>query len=158
LDPHGWRLLADLRAEGGVGAFDYVRGAADATVSRGLGPRLDGAVTLSAGRTGGRVPAQRLWYLGGSHTVRGQDPATAAGDAFWMARAELGGSVAAARPVVFYDIGWAGSRDAWTHPGRPISGAGVGMSIMDGLIRFDVAKGVRPNQGVRVDVYVEGRF
>ncbi|MEJ7811698.1 MAG: BamA/TamA family outer membrane protein [Gemmatimonadaceae bacterium] len=158
LDPHGFRLLSDLRAEGGVGELQYARGAFDATLSHGLGRRLDGALTLSAGTSAGTVPTQRLWYLGGSQTIRGQTIGAAAGDAFWMARAELGTSMVALRPVVFYDVGWAGSRSLWSHPGRPISGAGVGLSIMDGLLRFDLAKGIRPDKGVRADFYLEARF
>jgi hypothetical protein len=158
LDPHGFRLLSDLRAEGAAGDFDYVRGMFDATVSHGLGRRLDGALTLSAGTSGGHVPAQRLWYLGGSQTIRGQNTAVAAGNSYWMARAELGSSFVGARPVVFYDVGWAGSRDAWQQPGRLLSGVGVGASILDGLMRFDVAKGIYPSHGWRSYFYLEARF
>jgi hypothetical protein len=158
LDPHGWRLTTDVRAEGGTGRFDYARGLLDATVSHGLGPWLDGALTASAGWTGGRVPVQRLFFLGGTQTIRGQPLATAAGDAMWMARAEVGASTVGLRPVVFYDLGWAGARDDWRHPGTPLSGAGVGASLLDGLIRFDVARGIRPERGWRANLYLEARF
>jgi hypothetical protein len=158
VDPHSFRLTGDLRAEAAAGTFDYVRGAAEATITRGLGRRLDGALTLGAGTSGGAVPPQRLWYLGGAHSIRGQRIGSAAGDAFWMARAELGTSLVAARPVLFYDLGWAGPRADWQHPGTPLSGAGVGVSFMDGLLRFDLSKGIRPSRGVRADMYVEARF
>jgi hemolysin activation/secretion protein len=158
LDPSALRLVTDVRLEGAGGAFDYVRGAGDATVSRNIGRHLAGALTASAGWSGGRLPVQRLWYLGGSQTVRGQIPGTAAGDAYWMGRAELGTSVVSVRPVVFYDIGWAGGRDQWRHPGTPLSGAGVGASFLDGLVRFDVARGIQPEQRTRVDLYLEARF
>jgi hemolysin activation/secretion protein len=92
------------------------------------------------------------------HTVRGQLAGTAAGDAFWLARAELGTSVVSVRPVVFYDVGWAGDRSDWQHPGRPLSGAGVGASFMDGLIRFDLARGIYPRDQFRADIYLEARF
>ena len=157
-DPHGFRLWTDARAEGATGTFDYARVALDATLSHGLGSYLDAAVTLGGGATAGRVPGQRFWFLGGSQTVRGQRPGTAAGDAYWLARAELGTSALAFRPVVFYDVGWAGRRADWQRPGTPMSGAGVGASLMDGLIRFDLAKGIRPERGVRADMYVEARF
>jgi hypothetical protein len=40
-----------------------------------------------------------------------------------------------------------------------MSGAGAGITILDGLIRFDVARGITPKPGQwRVDAYVEGRF
>jgi len=159
LDPHGWRLYSDMKAEIAGGSYDFARGLLDETISHGLGPRLDGALTGAGGWTGGRVPTQRLFYVGGSRSVRGQPPGSNVGNAFWLARAELGSSFVGARPVIFYDLGWAGSRDAWQHPGRPLSGAGVGVSFLDGLFRFDVAKGIHPKQGgVRVDTYIEARF
>ncbi|HEU4631268.1 MAG TPA: ShlB/FhaC/HecB family hemolysin secretion/activation protein [Gemmatimonadaceae bacterium] len=158
LDPRGLRLLADLRGEGGVGSFTYGRALADLTLSHSLGARLDGALTLSGGSTVGEVPVQRWFYLGGPQSVRGQDGGTARGDAYWMARAELGTSAVGARPVLFYDMGWAGARDAWRHPGRPISGAGIGLSVLDGLMRFDVARGIWPQEQWRVDLYLEARF
>jgi len=74
LDPHGLRLFGSLRAEAAAGDFDYSRAMFDATISHGLGHRLSGAFTLSAGTSGGAVPSQRLWYLGGTQTVRGQRP------------------------------------------------------------------------------------
>lgn len=106
----------------------------------------------------GSVPVQRLWYLGGVHTVRGLEAGTRSGDAYWLARGELGSSFVAARPTVFFDLGWAGPRAEFGHPGRPISGAGIGVSMLDGLIRFDVAHGIHPDHGLRVDLYTEARF
>ncbi len=79
-------------------------------------------------------------------------------NAFWMSRVELGSSFVGARPVVFYDVGWAGDRADFTNPGRPISGAGVGASFLDGLIRFDVARGIYPEKKIRANFYLESRF
>jgi hypothetical protein len=158
LDPHGLRTFGSLRLEAAAGAFDYSRGMFDATVSHGLTRRLDGALTLSAGTSGGSVPVQRLWYLGGTQTVRGQRAGAAIGDAYWLTRLELGSSFVGARPVVFGDLGWAGNRSDWRNPGRPLSGAGVGASFMDGLVRFDVARGIYPEKKVRANLYVEARF
>jgi hypothetical protein len=42
--------------------------------------------------------------------------------------------------------------------GRPLSGVGVGASFVDGLIRFDVARGIYPRKKFRVDMYVEAKF
>jgi hypothetical protein len=39
-----------------------------------------------------------------------------------------------------------------------MSGVGAGASVMDGLIRFDVARGLFPRKQWRVDMYVEARF
>lgn len=158
VDPRRLRLLADVRGEGGVGSFTYGRGLADLTLSRGLSERLDGALTLSAGSSVGGVPAQRRFYLGGPQSVRGQDAGAMVGDAYWMTRAELATSAIAARPVLFYDLGWAGARGDWRTPGRLASGAGAGVSVLDGLFRFDVSRGFHPERQWRVDMYLEARF
>ena len=157
-DPRGFRAFTSLRGESGAGTSTYTRGLADITLSRGILPRIDGALTLSAGSTTAGSPVQRRFYLGGSQTIRGQQAGAMSGETFWMTRVELGTSFVAARPVVFADIGWAGPSDRWSHPGRPASGAGVGASFMDGLIRFDVARGIFPREGFRSDLYIEARF
>jgi hypothetical protein len=76
-----------------------------------------------------------------------------------MGRAELGTSFVAARPVIFFDIGWAGDRSLFADRSvRPISGAGAGASFLDGLVRLDIARGIRPSRGWRADFYLESRF
>lgn len=158
LDPRGLRIFGDISAEAAAGTFDYARAFFDLTFSHGLTKLMDGALTLGAGTSGGAVPPQRLWYLGGTQTVRGQQPGAATGNSFWMSRVELGRSVVGFRPIVFGDIGWAGPRDGWKNPGRPLSGAGAGISIMDGLMRFDVARGIYPETKIRTSFYLEARF
>ncbi|MDB4871715.1 MAG: hypothetical protein JWL97_2719 [Gemmatimonadales bacterium] len=158
LDPHGFRALTDIKAEGGTGTFDYVRGSVQTTLSHGLGRALDGALTLGGGTSGGHLPIQKQFFLGGVQTVRGQRAGAAIGDSFWMSSAELGMGWPGFRKIVFGDLGWAGSRTNFAHPGRPLSGAGVGASFMDGLIRIDVAKGIYPEKAVRTNLYVEARF
>ncbi|MDP9279145.1 MAG: hypothetical protein M3P00_06970, partial [Gemmatimonadota bacterium] len=59
LDPHGFRALTDLKLEGGAGTFDYSRGSLQTTLSHGLGRSIDGALTLGAGTSGGRLPIQK---------------------------------------------------------------------------------------------------
>jgi hypothetical protein len=157
VDPHGFRALTDVKLEGATGTVDYTRGLAQTTLSHGLGP-LDGALTVGAGTSGGRLPIQKQFFLGGVQSVRGQKAGTAIGDSFWMTSAEIGARATGFRPSVFADLGWAGSRTDFSHPGRPLSGAGVGASFMDGLIRFDVAKGIYPEKAVRANLYVEARF
>ena len=157
-DPSGWRATTLLRAELGTGSFDYTRGSAELTMSHAIGSQLVGALTASAGASGGTLPVQRLWYLGGPHTVHGQGPGTAVGDAYWFGRAELGWGTSKLRPIVFGDIGWAGDRHDWRHPGQPISGAGIGASVLDGLIRFDLSRGINPDRGWRADLYLQGSF
>jgi hypothetical protein len=162
VNPDGWRLLTDTRAEAAAGTFDYARGAFDATVSRGLGGGFAAALTGSAGTSGGTLPPQRAWFIGGAHTVRGQRPSLTlpglVGNSYWLGRAELGKQFTVVRPSLFGDIGWAGDRSAWSHPGRPVSGAGIGASILDGLFRMDVSRGIWPRKRTLLDVYFEARF
>ena len=168
LDPRGFRLLTDIRLEAASALTSrdsvtdrYARGAADFTLSHGLPANLIGALTLSGGTSAGELPPQRRWYLGGAQTIRGQRPDTSmSGNAFWMTRAELGYDAGGVRPLLFGDLGWTGDRDRLYKNliGRPMSGLGAGASFMDGLFRFDVARGLHPQKRWRVDMYVEARF
>jgi hypothetical protein len=168
LDPRGLRVLTDVRLEAATALSRkdsiwnrYVRGGADVTVSHGLPSQLIGAVTLSGGTSAGTLPVQRLWYLGGAQTIRGVRPDTSqSGNAYWLTRTEIAYDAGGWRPSLFSDIGWTGSRDSLykNQIGRPMSGVGIGSSIMDGLFRFDVARGLYPQKRWRVDMYVEARF
>ena len=161
LDPQGFRLFSDARLEAAHGdTGSYGRAALDLTGSHGIGNGA-ASITLAGGSSVGVLPTQRFWFLGGTHTIRGQRPGLAdglVGNAFWMARAELAHGVGVVRPVVFGDIGWAGDRTKWRDIGQPASGVGVGTSIMDGLVRFDLARGIYPEKDWRVNAYLDARF
>jgi hypothetical protein len=168
MDPAGFRLDTRLRGEGAfndrsdaLGATGYGRFVADGTLSRGFG-RFAASATGAAGTSIGDLPPQRAFYVGGLWTVRGQfaqpEGAGRVGDTFWLGRAELGVGLVAARPSVFYDVGWAGPRADFARPGRPLSGAGVGLSLLDGLVRIDVARGIWPERRWRADLYLGARF
>jgi len=162
------RFDGRIRAEGAatnrsdsVGATGYGRLVLDGTASRPFG-RYALAVTAAGGSSVGDLPVQRAFYIGGLHTVRGQFARPTGegrvGDTFWLGRAELGTSFRALRPTVFYDVGWAGSRDAISSMGRPLSGVGAGLSMLDGLFRVDVSRGIHPEQRWRTDLYIGARF
>ena len=159
LDPQGFRLFSDWRAEGAASdTGTYGRFAVDMTASHSLGRSMLGALTLAGGTSTGTLPTQRYWFLGGTQTVRGERPGIEAGNAFWLARSELALGNGVIRPTLFGDLGWAGDRDGWKKIGLPMSGAGIGWSMMDGLVRFDVARGIHPFGAWRVDTYIEARF
>ncbi len=152
-NPRGLRLTTTTRFEAATGTFEFARAALDATVSRPLG-RFATALTGSIGNSLGRVPVQHQWYVGGLRTVRGQVPGTQVGNAYWLGRAEIGTRAAWMRPVGFFDVGWAGSRDAFSKA-QPQRGAGVGLGFLDGLFRMDLARGLYPNKRWRFDLYLE---
>lgn len=158
INPEGLRLFSDLRVEGAGGDSLFARGALDLTVTEQIG-WLSAAVTASGGSSVGALPIQRHWFLGGTHSIRGQSADTAKhGNAFWRARAEFGTLVQGTRPVLFGDLGWVGDRDSFERVGLPQSGVGVGLSLLDGLMRFDVARGINPRKQWRVDFYLDAIF
>lgn len=183
LDPRGWRVALDVRGEGAEAHTEvfppplgapvcaacvpdpiwpaatrrYGRFLADAMVSRGIGP-VAVAVNAVAGTSIGRLPAQRAFFVGGLQSVRGLPAGTAVGDAMWLVRSELGANVAAVRPVLFTDVGWAGPRAEWRTPAMTLRGAGVGVSVLDGLIRMDLSRGIAPVRQTRFDLSIEARF
>jgi len=158
-DPRGFRTLSDIRVEAAGGDSSYGRAAGDLTLSTGLPMKLAAALTLAGGASVGQLPAQRRWFLGGAQTIRGESPDTAqSGNAFWMSRLELAHDRSAYRLIVFGDLGWAGDRSKISDLVRPMSSAGVGLSMMDGLIRFDVARGFYPRQQTRISAYLNARF
>lgn len=172
--PTAWRTSAALRVETAAGRADvdsahtigsadprrfaYARALLDATVSHGIGGPFVTALSTSLGITAGDVPSQRLFALGGVQSIRGQRALAARGDALWMARGELAWAQRVVRPSVFADIGWSGARSAWRAPGRPLSSVGVGMSVFDGLVRADLARGVHPSRALRATLSLDARF
>jgi hypothetical protein len=148
------RLTVGTWAEGQAGTFGYGRGAATARFTAPYVGRFALALEGAAGTTAGDVPVQGLWYLGGPSTVRGYEGALIAGESFWRGRAELGTPLPAARLVVFGDAGWAGARGDWRLD-PPLLSAGVGASLLDGLVRVDVARALRAPTGWRVDLYLD---
>jgi len=146
-------VQSELRGE--IGDFEYGRGMLTALALLEPGGPLAGALTLSAGTTRGTVPTQGQFFLGGSGTLRGYAGGAMTGDAFWRMRAEVGNSLRAARLIAFTDIGWAGTR-ADFGSGRPLIGAGVGASFLDGLMRVDLARALRNPTGWRLEFYVDG--
>lgn len=151
-DPAGLQLTTAVRGEGATGTVTYGRAAVEATVTRPVAKYALG-LTASVGSSVGDLPPQRGWFLGGLRTVRGLPPGSAFGDAYWFVRPEVGTKFGAVRPVLFFDAGWAGSRDAFGQ-GRTLRGAGGGLSLLDGLLRFDVARNLARGGGWRADLYL----
>ena len=141
---------------------DYGRYVGDATLNLPLG-RYAASLSASAGTSTGDLPVQRAFFIGGLHTVRGQFARldqSHVGDAFWLGRSEFGTSSGGLRPVVFYDVGWTGSRRDFGGglSGRPMSGAGFGLSFLDGLFRIDVSRGIWPERRWRTDLHLGAIF
>lgn len=107
------------------------------------------ALSVRAGATlGDSIPQLRL-RLGGPITVRGYDYGTRTGTGMWAARLDVGLSRrSAVSPVVFADVGNVIGRGA----GDPLVSVGGGLSILSGLMRFNLSKGVNPQTPIRFDL------
>lgn len=156
-DPNGLILTGQVLGEVATGDGEYQRGAVTVSASHPLFFGLAGAVEAGAGTLLGDVLPQREFLLGGYTTLRGFDESAVAGPAFWRARAEVASGFAGARVGLFADAGWAGSRSAFALD-DPFASVGVGTSLLDGLIRLDLAHGIRRGDAWRLHLYFDGLF
>jgi len=97
------------------------------------------------------LPAQRQWFIGGATTLRGYDASILRGEDFGRARLEI----ARGALTLFGDAGWAGAREDFEQE-QVLYAAGVGLSILDGLIRMDLSQGLRGSfTRTRFDLYLD---
>jgi hypothetical protein len=155
LDADAPRWGTEVTLDGGAGTYGFARASTTLRLATPLTPRFAAALELAGGTSAGRVPMQSRWYLGGPNTLRGYGGGTQSGDAFWRVRAELANRLPAARVVLFADAGRAGPRDRLSLQ-RPLVGAGIGASFLDGLLRVDLTRAVRSPTGWRLDFYTDG--
>jgi hemolysin activation/secretion protein len=112
------------------------------------------ATEYSAGTSVDSIPLQHLWYVGGAGTLRGYNSGVLTGQSFWRGRAEIGYGMPAVRLVGFSDLAWAGPRDAFSNS-KPLLSVGAGISMMDGILRLDVARGLREPKGWAATLYFD---
>ena len=136
VNPVGWRGGVGVSLLASAGSYRFVQPVATASGAAPLPFDLMGSV---GGLSFGDVPSQSLSYLGGGRTVRGYSGNSARGEAFWVARGEVGTAAPGARIVLFSDAGWAGSRDDFSAEPLLLS-AGAGVSFLDGLVRLDLSR------------------
>lgn len=134
------RVEATVAAEAGTGpdGFDYLQPRVDLRLRARPADLLNVTARARAGWTTGDAPIQRLWRVGGLATARGYPYGVRAGDSFYAVRLELsrGGLI---EPVVFGDLAWAGPTADWASRGDPVTSVGVGVGLLWGLVRFDLA-------------------
>ena len=154
LNPTGFRFGCELYAHASTGTFDFGRGALTLRFGIPLPGPFDMATEYAAGSTTDAAPIQHNWYIGGTSTVRGYNAAQMIGEAFWRGRLEVGYGLPAFRLVGFSDAGWAGARDDIGNS-KPLLSVGAGVSFLDGLLRFDIARGVRAPKGWAATLYFD---
>jgi hypothetical protein len=154
-DPARLRTRAELELHGEAGDVAFARPLLRLGADRLLGGAISVALAGAAGSGFGDLPPQRLWQLGGAATVRGHDGGALRGETFWTARGELGRGTGGLRLTLFADAGWAGDAGD-VGSGRPLRGVGTGLSVMDNLLRLDLARGLGAGGGTRVYLRVGG--
>jgi len=157
VDPADVMLSGRLVLEGGTGDLEYWRWLASGVLSHPLPFRLVAAVEGGLGMAAAATPIQKRFYLGGPETFRGALTGDLTGSAFWFWRAEVANDFAAARVAAFVDLAWVGREERFEAEGLA-SSVGVGTSLLDGLLRVDLAHVLRGPEGTRLHVYFDGLF
>lgn len=157
LDSSGLIASGTLRGELTAGQLGYHRASASAALVHPLPGGLAGAVEVALGAAGGDVPPQRRFFLGGTTTLRGVRPSSVVGEAFWLARMEVGTGLPGFRVAAFGDLAWAGPPGEWRRS-VPFATVGGGISLLDGVFRVDVARVVRRGEALRLHLYLDGLF
>ena len=152
-NPAAFRWGATLGVEAAGGDYEYIRPKLTLRSSFPLPGALMASLEGSAGTSSGPLPRQSEWILGGASTLRGYESNAASGAAFWLGRAEIATSLPAARIGIFSDAGWAGPVDGFSS-GRALMSVGVGVSMLDGLLRLDLAKALDGDRGLRLHSHV----
>lgn len=154
-DPRALRGGVALRARQGWGDWSYTTVDGRGTI---LVP-VPGDVRIEAeaagGTSWGEPPPQRWFLMGGATTLRGYEPVARAGTSFARIRGAVARHFAFGAVSLFSDAAWAGPRDAFD-AGDALVSAGVGLALVDGLIRADAAWGLRDPRGFRLELYLDG--
>lgn len=148
-----WSVGADVLANEARGT-----GRVYASASRPLlaGRRVP-TLTLRAGLATANPLPQQAYRIGGTGTVRGFDYGTRSGRGFWAAQVDWPLRRGLVQPVLFADAGQAGNLGDGTPggPGSVIAGGGAGLSLVGGLLRFDLSHPItKGGDGLRFDLSV----
>ena len=146
-----WTVTADLEAGEGRST-----GRLYGQLSQGFGGRAGATVDLKAGMATRPALPQSLFRLGGVTTVRGFEYGAVRGQSFWAARLDIAPIRGRVRPVVFGDAGQAADLEN-LFSSKALVGAGVGLSLFNGLVRLDLSHPITPDVGgkVRFDIVVQ---
>ena len=135
-----WHATADV-----LGGEGTTTGRIYGEVRRSVGKRQGLTVRVKGGVATAPTLRQTAFRLGGIGTVRGHDYGARRGQAFWAAQLDVTPLPGRLRPVLFVDAGQAGGAGS-LFSGRVLAGAGVGLSVFGGLLRFDLSRAVSPDE------------
>jgi hypothetical protein len=142
------QLTLGIELGSGADSLDYAQARAGLEGEFDLWNLASLALIARGGWSGGDVPRQRLWRIGGIETLRGFTHGTLAGASYWTGRIELAPVhpiwrtlVGNWRAVVFADFGWAGDESDWPGGGSSADvlwSVGGGVSLLNGFFRAEL--------------------
>jgi len=153
-DPLAPQAGVEYLAEAATGDHRFVRSRVTGRTILPLGRRHRFGLEAAAGESWGTTPVQYHWFLGGPETLRGYGGSAAAGPTFARGRAELARGTPTGAITLFADAGWAGERSAFATDDVLVA-AGVGTSLLDGLLRLDLARSLTHEKGWRLELYLD---
>jgi hypothetical protein len=153
-DPFRAQFGVDLLLQAEAGDFEHARGSLTLRSAVPLPAKFRIGAEAGVGTSHGAVPVQRNFFLGGASTLRGYEPATVTGTSMARGRLELARTASFGGIAVFSDWGWAGDRTDISRDDRRWS-AGVGASLLDGLVRLDLARGLYAPRAWRLDLHLD---
>jgi len=146
-----WSLTADV-----LGGEPGTTGRLFGEIRHSVGEDWGASLRVRAGIGTSPTLAQSAFRLGGLGTVRGFDYGERTGQAFWAAQLDLTPFGGRLRPVAFIDAGQA-ERPEDLFGSQALVGAGAGLSLFGGALRFDLSHHITPDTGgkVRFDIVVQ---
>ncbi len=134
-----WWLAAD-----GLAGAGTQTGRVYGELAQGVGGRAGATLRLKGGVASSPTLQQMQFRAGGLGTVRGFDYGAQRGQAFWAAQLDVAPIRSRIRPVMFVDAGRAAATSD-LFSGRVLVGAGAGVSLLGGLVRFDLSRRLSPD-------------
>ena len=130
----------EVAVRGSIGDNPIVKASVTGALTIPLGVGWSTGLEAGGGRIWGDPADYDLWFLGGTgDLLRGYSDDVLAGRSFWRARADLQRSLRFFRLSLFGDWASAG--------GSGLYSAGVGVSLLDGFMRIDLARGLSSVDG-----------
>jgi hypothetical protein len=145
-----WQATAEV-----LGGEGTTTGRLFGELRRGFGKRAGVTIRLKGGIATAPTLRQVAFRLGGVGTVRGHQYGVRRGQAFWATQLDFAPLPGRLRPVLFLDAGQAGAAGD-LFAGRVLAGAGAGVSLFSGLLRFDLSRSLSPDDAtLRFDIVVQ---
>lgn len=156
-DPTGVQAGLVVSATGAVGDLEHARGSIAGRLAVPVGDRFRLGISAAGGVATADVPEQRAFAVGGPASLRGYEPRTLTGPCSVRSTLELQRAFAFGGVSLFADAGWAGVCSELTAD-RALRSVGIGLSLVDGLVRADLARGLDGARPLRFDLYLDGAF